>query len=99
MRTAVLPPPQPTHDEADRLFEALDHRLIGHGDSRWLSLVTAVICDGRDWWVQVGASDAETRVFLRVSRFATPAHAVAALETCQDPDDEHPPIVDVMRPH
>ena len=97
MRRATLPPVAPTRTEADRLFEALDQRLISGGAERWLALVTAVVSDGRDWWIQVAASDHVTRVVLRVSRWAQTAHILAALQQFDPSRWSCPPVVDVMR--
>src|SRR5688572_15025600 len=66
--------------EADALFAAIDHQVIGHGAERWVASVLRIHADERDWWIDVAtAADPSVSVVLRVSRRATAVHAVAAL--------------------
>ena len=97
MRTATFPPAQPASTDADRLFDSLDQRLVGQGTDRWLALVTAIVSDGRDWWIQVSSGDSVTQVVLRVSRWARTSHILAALQAYEPSGWSHPPVIDVMR--
>ena len=97
MRRASFPPVQAASTHADRLFATLDQRLIGHGADRWIALVTAIVSDGRDWWIQVSSGDCMTQVVLRVSRWARTSHILAALQTYEPSGWSHPPVIDVMR--
>lgn len=96
MHTATIPPVTEDRTEADLLFETLDQRLVGTSAERWMALVTAVVSDGRDWWIQVASGDHVTRVVLRVSRWARTAHVLAALQQVDPSRWSYPPVVDVM---
>jgi hypothetical protein len=86
------------HTEADALFAALDHRVIGEGVESWVAEVLRIHHDGRDWWIDVAsATDASVDVVLRLSRRATAAHAIAALQEWQPVEEQHTRIIDVMR--
>lgn len=69
---------EPHHSE--RIVEALDLQGVGEGPDRWLVHVLGVHTDGRDVWVQIARHvDGTDSLVLRLSRRASPRHALAAL--------------------
>ena len=89
---------QPSITAAREWFEALDHRVIGHGHRRWVASVLRVHGDDRDWWIDVATTvDPAATVVLRVSRRATVFHAVAALRRHRPRTESCAPVIDVMR--
>ena len=92
-----IPPPENTR--IDQLVAALDQQRIGEGASSWVAQVLGVHTEGPDLWVQVAPADAPTEgVVLRLSAWATPQHALAALLAMRSRRGSLPHIIDVMQP-
>jgi hypothetical protein len=84
---------------AERWFSELDQRRIAGGPFSWLIQVDGIHVASRDAWVQVALVDQpQSSVVLHISRYATAANALAALQAWfQTPPRERPHIVDVMQ--
>ena len=84
---------------AERWFEELDRRQIEVGSSSRVIQVEAVHLGQRATWVQVALVDEPlSGVVLHVPAQATPAHAIAALQTwLSTPLEERPHVVQVMQ--
>jgi hypothetical protein len=82
-----------TDKSFDWLFSALDGKSADGAPARILGIYD----DGRDWWIQVarGDDDINTMV-LRVSRFASAVHAVAALKRWVSSTTSAPRIIHAM---
>jgi hypothetical protein len=82
-----------TEKSFDWLFSALDGKPADGAPARILGIYD----DGREWWIQVarGDDDINTMV-LRVSRFASAIHAVAALRRWVSSTTNSPRIIRAM---
>ena len=88
----------PGISEANGWFEALDQRVIGRGQDRWVASVLSVHGNDHEWWVDVAnATNPSATVVLRLSRRATVFHAVAALRRYRPRTESCAPVIDVMR--
>jgi hypothetical protein len=85
-------------DRCARLVDELDQQLVGEGDTAWTVHVMGVHESGADLWIQVSADpDGYDGFVLRLSRWATAEHALAALAAAR-PAAHFPRIVAVMQP-
>jgi hypothetical protein len=84
---------------AERWFVELDRRQIGDGESSRVIQVQAVHLGPQSTWVQVALADEPASgVVLHVPARATPAHAIAALQSwLSTPPDQRPHVVEVMQ--
>jgi hypothetical protein len=88
----------PSIVEANGWFDALDQRVIGRGQERWVASVLSVHGNDREWWIDVAnATNPSASVVLRLSRRATVFHAVAALRRHRPRTESCAPVIDVMR--
>jgi hypothetical protein len=102
MQTANIlapPVPRPEHSRIDQVIAILDQRRIGEGANSWVVEVLGVHGDGQDLWVQIAAADTpDESVVLRLSAWATPQHAIAALTAMRPQRGPLPHVIDVMQP-
>jgi len=84
-------------DPIESIAAALDMQSVGEGLDRWVVHVLGIHGDGHHIWVQI-ASDPDGRdsFVLRLSAWATPGHALAALASLPFPPDGPPSVVPVM---
>ena len=91
--------PRPENTRIDEFVTALDQRRIGEGSTSWVAQVLGIHAEGPDLWVQVAPADAPTEgVVLRLSAWATPQHAIAALLMMRARRGSLPHVIDVMQP-
>jgi hypothetical protein len=97
--TAALADSSLENRRIDQVIAGLDQRQVGEGASAWVAQVLGVHSDERDLWVQVAPADNPFEsIVLRMSPYATPQHAVAALALMHPTDGAFPHVVNVMRP-
>jgi len=102
MQTANIPAPatrRPENSRIEQLIAALDQQRIGDGAENWVAQVFGVHTDGRDFFVQIAPADnPDESVVLRLSAWATPQHAIAALTAMCPQRGPFPHVIDVMQP-
>jgi hypothetical protein len=90
---------RPENSRLDQLAAALDRQQIGEGADSWVAEVLGVHTDGSDFWVQIAPADnPDDSVVLRLSAWATPQHAIAALTLMDVQSGPFPHVIDVMQP-
>ena len=98
MATEVATINPPNVSETDELFAALDRRVIGDDERRWVVEALRIHHDELDWWIDIASTaDASASVILCLSRRATAAHAIAALHAWRPATQQPTPVINVMR--
>ena len=93
-----VPADAPDLTLAEALAAAVDQHVVA-GPQPWTVYVLGVYSEGPDVWMQIAPGDDGTgSIVLRLSRRATPAHALASLARTLPPPDRFPRILHVMRP-
>jgi hypothetical protein len=91
--------PRPEKGRIDQLISTLDRQRIGEGSTSWVAEVLGVHVDGQDLWVQIAPAHAVAEsIVLRLSAWATPQHAIAALAVMRTQRGPLPHVIDVMQP-
>ena len=91
--------PRPEKSRIDQLISTLDRQRIGEGATSWVTQVLGVHVDGQELWVQIAPdNDLSESVVLRLSAWATPQHAIAALAVMRAQRGPLPHVIDVMQP-
>ncbi|PWT83243.1 MAG: hypothetical protein C5B57_07260 [Blastocatellia bacterium] len=95
-----LLPRAPTIDqpEVDQLFAGLDRRHVDGPNCSWVAVVLGIHAGEYDIWIQVAPEDNPANsIVLRLSRWATVDHALAALQSCTITDETGPRVIPVMQ--
>ena len=89
----------PENSRIEQLVTAIDQQQIGEGAASWIAQVLGVHTDGRDFWVQIAPADrAAESLVLRISAYATPQQAIAALAVIRPRGGVFPQVINVMQP-
>ena len=99
---SIVEDPDPACERITRLVAALDGHQFDDGLAHWTAQVLGVYSDpanASDLWVQVARGDDLTdTVVLHLSRWASPQHALAALESLPAASNVYPHVIPVMQP-
>jgi hypothetical protein len=84
--------------EVDRLFAGLDHRRVDAENCSWVAVVLGIHSCESDIWIQVAPEESPSNsVVLRLSRWATVEHCLAALRSCAITEETGPRVIPVMQ--
>jgi hypothetical protein len=84
--------------EADRLFASLDRRRVDAENCSWVAVVLGIHSCESEVWIQIAPEDSPSNsVVLRLSRWATVEHALAALRSCAITEETGPRVIPVMQ--